>query len=202
MKVIPSLINPVPVGVKDRILPLEEVIDRVGMPRATIYNWIKKGKFPETVHVTDPTSKHLKGWRESDIDAWLKQREESRSWMKTDTHNRGDSKMGNRIKARLNPMQYHKLYNYLENRAGEEKEIDEWRKTIAEEASNALGYAVSEYHVDRASKELDIAIKRIRKQNGTQNTTQNGTEDHNIEVIVKRLNSIEEKVNSLWGLWK
>lgn len=37
------------VGPDERLLRLPEVVARLGVGRATIYSWIKQGKFPEPV---------------------------------------------------------------------------------------------------------------------------------------------------------
>ena len=44
---------------------------RTGLSRSTIYDWMKRGEFPQPVAL----GARLVGWRESDIEAWLEARE-------------------------------------------------------------------------------------------------------------------------------
>jgi len=44
---------------------------RTGLSRSTIYDWIKKGDFPQPVKL----GARLVAWRESDVTAWLETRE-------------------------------------------------------------------------------------------------------------------------------
>jgi prophage regulatory protein len=53
----------------DRIVGVQEVIERTGLSRATIHRYCKQpGKFPAPRQI----SAHRIGWLSSDIDAWLK----------------------------------------------------------------------------------------------------------------------------------
>jgi prophage regulatory protein len=60
---------------KIKILRLPEVISRVGLKRASIYQHISAGSFPK------PVSLGLRavGWLEHEIDAWLSERIQIRS---------------------------------------------------------------------------------------------------------------------------
>ncbi|WP_137702885.1 helix-turn-helix transcriptional regulator [Marimonas lutisalis] len=40
---------------------------RTGLSRSTLYDWMKRGEFPQPVKL----GTRLVAWRESDIDAWL-----------------------------------------------------------------------------------------------------------------------------------
>jgi prophage regulatory protein len=53
---------------KNRILRLQEVMDRTGMSRATLYAAMKRGDFPQSIQI----SKRCVGWLEADIEAWIK----------------------------------------------------------------------------------------------------------------------------------
>ena len=51
----------------ERILRRPDVEQRTGLPRSTIYDWMKRGEFPKSVAL----GPRLVGWRESDIEAWM-----------------------------------------------------------------------------------------------------------------------------------
>jgi len=51
-----------------RILRLKAVLDRTGLSRSTLYRKIELGTFPAQVRI----SERCIGWRESDIDRWLR----------------------------------------------------------------------------------------------------------------------------------
>ena len=55
----------------ERILRRPAVEQRTGLSRSTIYDWMKRGEFPQPVAL----GARLVGWRESDIQAWLEARE-------------------------------------------------------------------------------------------------------------------------------
>lgn len=57
------------------ILRLPAVKERTGLPRATIYAYIKEGRFPAPLAL-GPRSV---GWREEDVAAWLDARP-TKSW--------------------------------------------------------------------------------------------------------------------------
>ncbi len=50
-----------------RILRLPEVINRVGLKRASIYAAVARGSFPKQIALGD----RAVGWIEREIDAWL-----------------------------------------------------------------------------------------------------------------------------------
>ena len=50
-----------------RILRLPEVISRVGLRRASIYQHMNRGSFPKTI----PLGVRAVGWLEREIDAWV-----------------------------------------------------------------------------------------------------------------------------------
>ena len=52
----------------DTLYKLPKVIELTGLARATIYNQMKLGKFPQSVKVTGKAV----AWRASDIAAWMK----------------------------------------------------------------------------------------------------------------------------------
>lgn len=58
----------------ERILRLPEVLQRTGLSRSTIYDWIKKENFPKSISLG---SKSV-GWLESDINFWINSRSASR----------------------------------------------------------------------------------------------------------------------------
>ncbi len=53
-----------------RILRLPEVVERVGLKRASIYQHIGQGTFPKQIALGE----RAVGWIESEIDAWLAER--------------------------------------------------------------------------------------------------------------------------------
>lgn len=55
----------------ERILRRPDVEARTGLSRSTIYAWMEAGTFPRPVAL----GARLVGWKESDIDAWLRARE-------------------------------------------------------------------------------------------------------------------------------
>jgi prophage regulatory protein len=55
---------------KIRILRLPDVISRVGLKRASIYQYITRGAFPRPVSL----GARAVGWIEHEIDAWLFER--------------------------------------------------------------------------------------------------------------------------------
>ena len=52
----------------DRILRLNNVLDRTGLSRATLYRKVQQGTFPPQVQI----AARCVGWRESAINAWLR----------------------------------------------------------------------------------------------------------------------------------
>lgn len=50
-----------------RILRLPKVIDKTGLPRASIYLKISQGSFPHPI----PLGTRAVGWIESDIEQWI-----------------------------------------------------------------------------------------------------------------------------------
>ena len=52
----------------ERILRLNTVLDRTGLSRATLYRKINDGTFPKQIKL----SSRCAGWRESSINAWLR----------------------------------------------------------------------------------------------------------------------------------
>jgi prophage regulatory protein len=59
----------------DRIIRLKTVVNRTGLSRSTIYRKIAERTFPAQLRI----SIHGAGWRESDIDRWIKDPAEWRS---------------------------------------------------------------------------------------------------------------------------
>jgi prophage regulatory protein len=56
----------------DILLRRPEVEARTGLSRSTLYEWMKRGEFPQPVKL----GTRLVAWRESDIAAWLKSRQQ------------------------------------------------------------------------------------------------------------------------------
>lgn len=58
-------------GYSNSLLRRPEVETRTGLSRSTIYDWMKRGKFPQPVKLGE----RLVAWREGDITQWLETRE-------------------------------------------------------------------------------------------------------------------------------
>jgi prophage regulatory protein len=50
------------------ILRLKSVLERTGLSRSTLYRKMRDGTFPKALRI----SAGCIGWRESDVDAWLR----------------------------------------------------------------------------------------------------------------------------------
>jgi len=57
-----------PAETGSRILRLKTVLDRTGLSRSTLYRKIDRGTFPKQVRI----SERCIGWRESDLEKWLR----------------------------------------------------------------------------------------------------------------------------------
>ncbi len=57
-----------------KILKLPEVMGRCALSRASIYDFVKKGKFPKPVSLGE----RAVGWLESEISNWIAERAEQR----------------------------------------------------------------------------------------------------------------------------
>jgi prophage regulatory protein len=55
----------------DRIIRLRTVLNRTGLSRSTLYRKITEGTFPAQLRI----SIHGAGWRESEIDRWVREPE-------------------------------------------------------------------------------------------------------------------------------
>ncbi|MGR3804909.1 MAG: helix-turn-helix transcriptional regulator [Marinibacterium profundimaris] len=54
----------------EKLLRRPEVEARTGLSRSTLYDWMKRGEFPQPVKL----GARLVAWRESDIAAWMDSR--------------------------------------------------------------------------------------------------------------------------------
>ena len=52
----------------ERIIRLKAVLERTGLTRSTLYRKIQLGTFPRQLRI----SVRCAGWRESDVEAWLR----------------------------------------------------------------------------------------------------------------------------------
>jgi prophage regulatory protein len=57
-----------PADTGSRILRLKTVLNRTGLSRSTLYRKIERGTFPKQVRI----SERCVGWRESDLERWLR----------------------------------------------------------------------------------------------------------------------------------
>jgi len=60
----------IPKKLSNKLLRRPEVQARTGLSRSTIYDWMKRGEFPQPVKL----GTRLVAWRESDITGWLDSR--------------------------------------------------------------------------------------------------------------------------------
>lgn len=54
----------------EKVLRLPMVLEKIGVCRSTIYAWVSKGAFPSPIQLGERSV----GWKETDVDFWLKQR--------------------------------------------------------------------------------------------------------------------------------
>lgn len=50
-----------------RVLRLKQVVERTGICRASIYRFVREGKFPASIKLGE----RAVGWYESDVEGWL-----------------------------------------------------------------------------------------------------------------------------------
>ena len=55
----------------DKLIRRPEVEARTGLSRSTLYDWMKRGDFPQPVKL----GARMVAWRESDVTAWLDSRQ-------------------------------------------------------------------------------------------------------------------------------
>ena len=55
----------------DKLIRRPEVEARTGLSRSTLYEWMKRGDFPQPVKL----GARIVAWREADVAAWLDTRE-------------------------------------------------------------------------------------------------------------------------------
>ena len=55
----------------EKLLRRPEVESVTGLSRSTLYDWMKRGEFPQPVKL----GTRLVAWRESDVNSWLEARE-------------------------------------------------------------------------------------------------------------------------------
>jgi prophage regulatory protein len=55
----------------EKLLRRPEVEARTGLSRSTLYDWMKRGEFPQPVKL----GARLVAWRESDVTEWLESRD-------------------------------------------------------------------------------------------------------------------------------
>ena len=59
------------VALFQRLLPIKQVSDRVGLSRSTIYDMMARNEFPRPV---DTSSTHTVRWVESEVNNWITER--------------------------------------------------------------------------------------------------------------------------------
>ena len=53
-----------------KILRVPQVLDRLGIGRSTLYEWMARDAFPRSI----PLGERSIGWLESDVDEWIEAR--------------------------------------------------------------------------------------------------------------------------------
>ncbi len=53
-----------------RLIRLPEVMDRVGLSRSSIYQYIQQGRFPAQINL----GSRCVAWNSEDIDAWIQEK--------------------------------------------------------------------------------------------------------------------------------
>tara|TARA_R110002096_G_C14436352_1_gene710342 strand:- start:286 stop:474 length:189 start_codon:yes stop_codon:yes gene_type:complete len=53
-----------------KILRIARVSERTGLPKSTIYQYIREGRFPKSI----PLGERSVGWKEEDINQWINSR--------------------------------------------------------------------------------------------------------------------------------
>ena len=51
----------------ERIIRVRDVVERIGVSRSTLYQWVSEGRFPPSI----PLGARAVGWREADVDEWI-----------------------------------------------------------------------------------------------------------------------------------
>lgn len=54
----------------ERFLRLNEVMEKTGLKRSTIYNQMNKGEFPKSISITANSV----AWLESEINSWIEEK--------------------------------------------------------------------------------------------------------------------------------
>lgn len=57
-------------NITSRLLRLPRVLDKTGLSKSTLYDYVKAGKFPRQVKLGVRSS----AWREHEVDAWVSSR--------------------------------------------------------------------------------------------------------------------------------
>jgi prophage regulatory protein len=60
----------------EQILRFKGVAERVGLGRTYIYELVRDGAFPQPIAL----GKRARGWRLSEIEAWIKARDRAEKW--------------------------------------------------------------------------------------------------------------------------
>ena len=55
---------------ESRILRISEVLDRIGVSKATLYRMVRRGDFPKQCRLGGG---RIAGWHSQDVDAWFAQ---------------------------------------------------------------------------------------------------------------------------------
>lgn len=51
----------------EKLIRLPGVLERIGVKKSTLWNWVKAGKFPQPIKL----SERVTVWRSSDVQKWI-----------------------------------------------------------------------------------------------------------------------------------
>ena len=54
-----------------KYLRIKEVVEKLSVGKSTIYAWIKQGRFPEPIRITQ----YCAVWKDADIDEWVRSKQ-------------------------------------------------------------------------------------------------------------------------------
>ena len=59
-----------------RLITINDVAERVGVSKRTVYRWINEGNFPTPMEL----SARIRKWTEQEVEDWIKKKVEQREW--------------------------------------------------------------------------------------------------------------------------
>ena len=68
---------------QSRILRIREVMERTSLARPTIYLFVSEKRFPAPIPLAPKGARHVCGWLESEVDAWIQEQTAARDRART-----------------------------------------------------------------------------------------------------------------------